>query len=160
MDILVLYRLCQRGLFVYLRTVRPSVCHSDISFPDFSLVNGNLTYGISMSYRSSLSFVTLDLLLTEIFPLMFAFSFPDSFFFFFFFCLGWSEESEFFFRWLHSWIVIDQVWVSVQLTLFNWIMALDKLRYSVVWLITRKLFGVESSNLIIWCILTKRCVLP
>jgi hypothetical protein len=51
-----------------------SVCHSALSFPDFSLqlmkiINRNLIYDyISMSYRPSLSFVTLDQLLTELFP--------------------------------------------------------------------------------------------
>ena len=67
----------------------PSVCPSVIPLSDFQtllcsawmkILNWNLTYDyISMSYRPSLSFVTLDQLLTELFPLMFTFSFPDFF---------------------------------------------------------------------------------
>jgi hypothetical protein len=83
---LVPYRQIRKGLLVYLRSVCPSVCHSTFSFPDFSLqwmkiFNWNLIYDyISMSYRPSLSFVTLDQFLTELFSLMFTFSFPDFFF--------------------------------------------------------------------------------
>jgi hypothetical protein len=65
---------------------RPSVFHSAFSFPDFSLqwmkiFNQNLIYDyISMSNRPSLSFDTLDQLLTELFPFMFTFCFPGFFF--------------------------------------------------------------------------------
>ena len=119
---LVPYRRSRRGLLVYLRfvrlSVRPSVCHSAFSFPDFSLqwmkiFNWNLIYDyISMSCRPSLSFVTLDQILTELLPLMFIFSFPD------FFCPGWSEVPEIFYM-AFSWIVVDQVWVSVHVTFFD-----------------------------------------
>jgi hypothetical protein len=77
------------------------------------IFNWNLIYDcISMSYRPSLSFVVLDQLLTELFPLMFTFSFPD-----FFFALDEMRNLNFFYM-ASSWIVVDQVRVSVHLTLF------------------------------------------
>jgi hypothetical protein len=89
-EFLIPYRRSRKGLLVYLWSVRlsvhPSVCHSTFSFPDFSLqwmkiFNWNLIYDyILMSYRPRLSLVTLDQLLTELFPLMFTFSFLDFFF--------------------------------------------------------------------------------
>ena len=95
----------------------PSVCPSVIPLSDFQtllcsawmkILNWNLTYDyISMSYKPSLSFVTLDQLLTELFPLMFQT----------FFCPGWSEESEIFYI-SFFWIVVDQVRVSVHFTFF------------------------------------------
>jgi hypothetical protein len=105
---------------ISLPSVCPSVCLSfRFQFSGlFSAVDEDIQLKfdmllISMSYRSSLSFFTLDQLLTELFPLMFTFSFPD------FFLTGWSEESEIFYM-ASSWIVIYQVRVSVDLT-FLWL---------------------------------------
>jgi hypothetical protein len=79
MFFLVPYWQNWRGLLGYLQSVHVSV-FLDYSLQCMKIFNWNLIYDyISMSYRPSLSFVTLDLLLTELFPLMFTFSFPDVF---------------------------------------------------------------------------------
>jgi hypothetical protein len=124
-------RLCRRELLVHLR----------FSLQWMKIINWNSLYDyISMSYRPSLSFVTLDQLLIELFPLI-TFSFPDLF-------LPWMKWEIFI--WLH--ISISSFGTF---DLLDWItcMALDKLRHAVVGLITRKLFRLELSNLVFWCIL-------
>jgi hypothetical protein len=117
---------------ISLPSLCPSVCHCTFGFPDFCLqwikiFNWYLIYDfISVSYRSSFSFVTLDILLTELFPLMFTFTFLDFFF------LPWMKWGVWnFFCMASSWIVIDQVEFRYIWPIFDWIMSLDKLRYSI-----------------------------
>jgi hypothetical protein len=90
---LVPYPQSRKGLIVYLQSVHLS----DITLSFFR--------AFLCSGRPSLSFVTLDQVLTELFSLMSGL----------FFCPGWSEESEIFYM-ASSWIVIDQVGVLVHLT--------------------------------------------
>jgi hypothetical protein len=155
--VLVPYRRSRKGLIVYLWSVDLFVCLSfhfqfsgllKFSLQWMKIFNWNLIYNyISMSYRPSLSFVMLEQLLTGLFPLMFTFSFPD------FFLLNITEDSGFW-NFLYGFLLNGYI-SSSSLGTFDWIMALEKLQYSVVWLITRKLFGLELSNLVFWCILIK-----
>jgi hypothetical protein len=68
---LVPCQLCQRGLLVYPQSVLRSV----IMLPVLKIFNW---YLICERYRSSLSFVLLDLFLSELFPLMITVNFPDN----------------------------------------------------------------------------------
>jgi hypothetical protein len=148
----------RRGLLVYLLSVCLSFCFQISGL--FSAVDEYIQLKfdiwvdyISMNYRLSLSFFMVDQLLTELFPLMFTFSFPDFKGFFFF--LPWMKWGIW--KFLYGFLfnrLIYQVRILVHLTFFDWIMALYKLGHSVVWLKTRKLFGLESSNFVFWCILT------
>ena len=83
--LLVPYQLTGETISLLAVSVHPSVCPSHFSFPDFSMssfdiLTWNLVYEfVITSFRSSLSFVTLDIpvILRELLPSALKCSFPD-----------------------------------------------------------------------------------
>ena len=119
-----------------LLSVRPSFCHSAVSFPD-SAVDEDIQLkfyiwlhlnDLQTKFEFRYVWPTFDWIIAlGVHILVFRT----------FVCPGWSEVLEIFYM-AFSWIVVDQIRVSVHLTLFDWIMALFKLRHLVFWLITEK----------------------
>jgi hypothetical protein len=91
-------------------------------------------------YRSSLSFVMLDLFLTSIYLLMNCLNH----FFWTFHCTGWRCSTEIWFM-ICSWVASDYVWVLLPLIYF-WL-------HYVPWWVTRINFPDFSPNL--WSYLTE-----